>query len=133
MLIGSITVLLRASKVNPLTAKYFNWQSFFYFPHFLCTPLWFNLFGSYILVFLIRMSAMPYYRMAQNFGGKKLWRIWWFMTDLPKFYPPTILILWLFCCARQPIRQCFIYQNTYWQQSAKVFYRQSFVLHGSFQ
>ena len=44
-----------------LTAKYFNWQSFFYFLRFLRTPLawacglWFNLFG--ILVFLI---SQPY-------------------------------------------------------------------------
>ena len=30
------------------------------------------------------------YRIAQNFGGTKLWQ---FPTSLPKFYPPIILIL----------------------------------------
>ena len=52
--IGSITVLLQASKIDPLTAKY---STRFCFLNFLCTPLalvcglWFNLFG--IIVFPI--------------------------------------------------------------------------------
>ena len=28
------------------------------------------------------------YRTAENFGGGKLWQIWRFATNLPKFYPP---------------------------------------------
>jgi len=28
------------------------------------------------------------YRIAQNFGGRKLWRIWRFIANPPKFYPP---------------------------------------------
>ena len=28
------------------------------------------------------------YRTAENFGGGKLWRIWRFATNSPKFYPP---------------------------------------------
>ena len=29
-----------------------------------------------------------WYRIAQNFGGRKLWRIWRFIANPPKFYPP---------------------------------------------
>ena len=28
------------------------------------------------------------YRIVENFGGRKLWRIWRFATNSPKFYPP---------------------------------------------
>ena len=28
------------------------------------------------------------YCIAQNFGGRKLWWIWCFIANLPKFYPP---------------------------------------------
>ena len=51
------TALLQASKVDPLTAKYFNWQSFFkIFVFFACTPLawayglWFKLFRILVLI-----------------------------------------------------------------------------------
>ena len=29
-----------------------------------------------------------YYRIAENFSRRKLWRIWQFATNSPKFYPP---------------------------------------------
>ena len=29
-----------------------------------------------------------YYRIAQNIGGRKLWRIWRLIANPPKFYPP---------------------------------------------
>ena len=58
MLIGSVTVLLQASKVDPLTTKYFKWQSFYFLFSLIslhtlawACGLWFNLFG--ILLFLI--------------------------------------------------------------------------------
>ena len=35
------------------------------------------------------------YHIAQNFGGRELWR---FTTDLPKFYPPTNFILAILLC-----------------------------------
>jgi len=28
------------------------------------------------------------YRIAQNFGRRKLWWIWWFIANPPKFYSP---------------------------------------------
>ena len=31
------------------------------------------------------------YQIVQSFGSRKPWRIWWFMTNLSKFYPLTIL------------------------------------------
>ena len=53
--IGRVIVLLQASKIDPLTAKYFDWQSFFssFSSHTLAWAcgLWFNLFG--IIVFPI--------------------------------------------------------------------------------
>ena len=56
--IDSVTVLVQASKINPLTAKYFIWQLFFslissFSLHSLAwgCGLWFNLFG--IVVFSI--------------------------------------------------------------------------------
>ena len=57
------------------------------------------------------------YHIAQNFGSRKLWWIWWSSTKPPKFYSPTILILQLFCYARQSIHQCFICQIAYCHQS----------------
>ena len=30
------------------------------------------------------------YRIAQNIGGRKLWRIWQLIANPPKFYPPMI-------------------------------------------
>ena len=61
---GHVTVLLQPSIINRLTAKYFNWQSFFslFSSHTLWPPwmgLWFvdSLFG--ILVFLISQPC-PY-------------------------------------------------------------------------
>ena len=30
------------------------------------------------------------YRIAQNFGGRKLWRIWRFNANPPKFYPQKL-------------------------------------------
>jgi len=31
------------------------------------------------------------HRIAQNFGGKKHWRIWWMKLHPPMFLPPIIL------------------------------------------
>ena len=33
-------------------------------------------------------STSDKYRTAQNFGGRKLWRI---ISNLPKFYPPNVM------------------------------------------
>ena len=38
------------------------------------------------------------YHIAQNFGGKKLWRIWRFATNSPRFYPPKPFILAILLC-----------------------------------
>ena len=89
-----------------------------------------KLHASFFSAIILVIEILLAYRIAQNFGGKKLWRIWRFATDPPKFYPPTIFILQPFYCARQPIRQCFVRKNVYWHQSAKVFNCQSFVLYG---
>ena len=35
-------------------------------------------------------SEFHKYCIAQNFGGKKLWRIWRILSDLPKFFPAKI-------------------------------------------
>ena len=34
------------------------------------------------------------YRIAENFGGGKLWQIWRFTTNSPKFYPPIASSIW---------------------------------------
>ena len=34
------------------------------------------------------------YRTAQNFGGRKLSRIWRLIANPPKFYPPKICDFW---------------------------------------
>ena len=35
------------------------------------------------------------YRIAQNFDERKLWQIWWFIADPPKFYlPKSGDVLW---------------------------------------
>ena len=31
------------------------------------------------------------YCTAQSFGRGKLWRIWWTISNLPKFYPPNVV------------------------------------------
>ena len=77
--------------------------------------------GYAVLVFITWLHHIAMYRIAQNFGGKKLWRIWYFTTDPPKFYPPIIFILAIllckavnppmFCppkCLSAPIRQSFL-------------------------
>ena len=47
------------------------------------------------------------YCIAQNFGGRKLWRIWRFATDSPKFYPPkTFILAILLCKAANPPMFC---------------------------
>ena len=67
--IGHVTVLLQPSTVDRLTAKYFNWQPFF-FLYFLHTPfgphewacgLWINLFG--ILVSLISQLCLTRFQL----------------------------------------------------------------------
>ena len=69
-------------------------------------------------------------RIAQNFGGRKPWRIWWLMTNLPKFYPlKTFYPSYFAVPDSQPVN-IFVHQNAYWHRSAKVFYHQSFVLFG---
>ena len=35
-----------------------------------------------------KINVLYNYRIAQNFGGRKLWRIWRFIANPPKFYPP---------------------------------------------
>ena len=43
------------------------------------------------------------YCIAQNFGGRKLWRIWRLTTNPPKFYPPkTFILTTLLCKAANP-------------------------------
>ena len=36
----------------------------------------------------VSVFLMFVYHIAENFGGRKLWRIWRFATNSPKFYPP---------------------------------------------
>ena len=36
------------------------------------------------------------YRIAQNFGGRKHWRIWWLGANSPKFYLPKFSITLVF-------------------------------------
>ena len=74
----------------------------------------------------LQFYYLPY--IAENFGSRKLWQIWRFATDPPKFYLPTISILAILLCkVANPSMFCL--PNTYWQQSAKIFYHQSFVLY----
>ena len=53
-------------------------------------------------VFLVEIS-LPFleiklvtYRIAQNFGGRKHWRIWRLGANSPKFYPPKFSITLVF-------------------------------------
>ena len=66
------------------------------------------------------------------YNSTKLWQIWQFMTDLPKFYLPTVLILAILLCkaVNPPIfcpPKCCNNLPTF--STIKIFYRQSFVLH----
>ena len=36
------------------------------------------------------------YCIAQNFGDRKHWRIWWLGANSPKFYPPKFSITLVF-------------------------------------
>ena len=69
------------------------------------------------------MLPIRMYRTAQNFGGRKLWRI---SSESPKFYPPNSG----FQNHYSSNRQNFIRQLFHIIESAKVFSRQSFVLYG---
>ena len=40
-----------------------------------------------------RVSTVIACCIAQDFGGRKVWQILWFMTNPLKFYPPTTLFL----------------------------------------
>ena len=58
----------------------------------------------------IKSIVKSHCHTTQNFGGKKLSRIWQFTTNLPKFFLPAILsyMIKLACCAKQqPTCQCF--------------------------
>ena len=37
----------------------------------------------------LEWHKLSVHRIAENFGGRKLWQIWRFATNSPKFYPPN--------------------------------------------
>ena len=73
------------------------------------------------------------YCIAQKFGEKKLWRTWRFIANPSKFYlPKGCEVSWAqilngFCLCNH---QSFLRQFSCSSNSAKVFFRQSFVLYG---
>ena len=68
---------------------------------------------------------------CKNFAGKKLWRIWQFLIDLPKFYPPTFwFTLSSSCTYKYSTYQCLFHQTCLGYQSAVVFYHPSFLQNG---
>ena len=79
--------------------------------------------------FFISKLSGAYYRTAQNFGRTKLWRIWWTISNPPKFYPPNVVSsnCELFSVIS---RQNFFYQFSCSSESAKDLFRQRFVLYG---
>ena len=58
--------------------------------------------------------------IAQNFGGRTIWWIWRFTTNMAKFYPPTIFVLAaLLCKAANP--QMFFVTKCSWATICQSF------------
>ena len=86
--------------------------------------------GSYSYITIYGYMATDH--IAQNFGGRKLWRTWQLTTNPPKFHPPTTFILAIMQskAANPPMflsTKMFIGSNP-----LKAFCHQSFVPYGMY-
>lgn len=71
-------------------------------------------------------ATQPTLNNAQSFGSRKLWWIWWFMTNLKKF---VFLTDWLYKVANPPV---LILSKCSWTAIHQSFLLSTFVLYSVF-